>query len=350
MASLSNSGTNMVSSCVTSTVEKGFINIDSELVNGVTVTGIHSQFDVELSQEESAKLLNGFTVTGFSVDSRLGKRDPNMADLSVVIEGQPFRDMIETALNTATNGNSEIIDQYLANQLRNAFKAAFSNILPVSDVSGEGTGYNANGGEDQVEVLGADGTDGAPAADAGTAGSVAVTLKTQINGFSVDVLTDVSQASWNLVDQHSGSDAPADIFRQIPRSAWQEYLTDASGWAVTYLNTDALPMLMGHTLSFVFDMNVDTAGSDSPAPAPEDVPLSGNQAPTYGRSKFSLNLANRRVAFNIKLTNTPANAPLPFPVGVADDELRPQPTMSQPGENPGPGTNNADGANDGSTQ
>ena len=346
MSSSTSSANHMVSPCVTSYEPNAFINVDSQLLEGVNVSGIDSQFDISLNEADSIKLLNGFTVSGFSVDCRLGKKDPNMSALRVDLSGADFKSVIANAINTATNVASptETIDKYLANQLRNAFKAAFGSYLPTGSITG---------GDGSAEINGIDTTQTKQeAADPATderaaAGAVAVTLTTTITGFKVDVLTDASVAADNLVEQHaaSSSSAPANIFRQIPKDSWKLYLNDASGWATTYLNTDALPMLKGDILTFVFDMDVNTAGADAPNATAEDVPRSGDQSDAYGEQKFSLNLANRRVAVNIRLTGQSSAA---FDVGAG--KLRVQPAASSAGENPGAGVNPADGANSGSTQ
>ena len=337
----------MVSPCVTSYEPNAFINVDSSLVSGVEVSGIDSQFDISLNEADSIKLLNGFTVSGFSVDCRLGKKDPNMSALAVALAGDDFKSVVAASIGSAQNSANpkETIDKYLANELRNAFRAAFGSYLPTGTITGDEDDAVEDNGIDSTQVEDAT-TD--PAKDArATVGAVAVTLTTTITGFKVDVLTDASTAATNLVTQHAenSSSAPANIFRQIPRASWVQYLNDASGWATTYLNTNALPMLKGDTLTFVFDMDVNTAGANAPNSTAEDVPISGDQSTDYGVQKFSLNLANRRVALNIKLTN---DASGPFDVGAG--KLRVQSAASSAGENPGAGTNGADGANSGSTQ
>lgn len=343
--SATSSANNMVSPCVTSYMPNAFINVDSSLVAGVVVSGIDSTFNIVLDEAQSIKLLNGFTVSGFSVDCRLGKKDPNMNELAVVLAGDDFKSVVVTAIGTAQNAASptETVDKYLANELRNAFKAAFSAYLPTGTLAGVAAGSN---GADTQQAAAQAATE--PATDAaGAPGTVAVTLTTTITGFKVDVLTDTSAAADNLISQHAGnsSSAPADIFRQIPKASWGNYLYDASGWAVTMLNTDALPMLKSDTLTFVFDMDVNTAGANAPNATAEDVPVSGDQSTAYGQQKFSLNLANRRVALNLQLTNAASG-----PFGVGAGNLRVQPVASSPGENPGAGANPADGSNTGSVQ
>lgn len=346
MSSATSSAYHMVSPCVTSYKPDAFINVDSSLVSGVEVSGIDSQFDISLNEADSIKLLNGFTVSGFSVDCRLGKKDPNMSALAVALAGDDFKSVVAASIGSAQNSVTpkETIDKYLANQLRNAFVAAFGTYLPRGTITGNEDGAEGqNGDSTQNKQEAAD-----PATDARAApGAVAVTLTTTITGFKVDVLTDAAAAANNLVTQHAenSSSAPANIFRQIPRASWVQYLNDASGWATTYLNTDALPMLKSDTLTFVFDMDVNTAGATGTSATVEDVPVSGDQSTDYGVSKFSLNLANRRVALNIKLTN---DASGPFQVSAG--KLRVQPAASSAGENPGAGVNPADGANSGSTQ
>jgi hypothetical protein len=326
----------MVSPCVTTYAPNGFINVDSALKETVTVTGIDSEFDVSLNETDAIKLLNGFTVSGFYVDSRLGKRDPELAALAVDLSGAEFQSVIASAIGEATNSSGKTIDRFLADELRAAFIAAFSNYLPTTAaaIAGDGVANALVNGGDAAQT--AQSTEPGQDARAGT-GAVAVTVETTIAGFKVDVLTNGATAANNLVTQHtqSNSASPANIFRQIPKASWVQYLSDASGWAQTYLNTNALPMLKSDFLTFVFDMDVSTAGSNAGINTAEDVPVVGTQSTSYGEQKFSLNLANRRVALNIKLTNGSGA----FTVGGAG--LRAQTAVSVEGANPGAGTNPA---------
>jgi hypothetical protein len=335
-----------VSSHVTTYNPSGFINVDSSLKETVVVSGIDSEFDITLSDISAIKILNGFTVSGFSVDCRLGKKDPEMTGLAVTMDSVDFKAIVADAISSARNSASpnETIDQYLANQLRNAFVSTFPSFLPAGTLAGAGVADDSNDGGDEDQT--AQATE--PGQDARTkAAAVSVAISTTITGFKVDVLTDATAAANNLVTQHAltQSSAPVNIFRQIPKNSWVQYLNDASGWATTYLNTNALPMLKDDVLTFVFDMNVNTAGSDAPNATAEDVPVVNNQSTEYGEQKFSLNLANRRVALNLKLSSGSG----PFAVGGANG-LRVHPTPWSEGVNSGAGTNGSDGANTGSTQ
>jgi hypothetical protein len=338
--------TNVVSPCVTTYDPNAFINVDSSLTQQVNITGIDEQFNVTLLEADSIKLLNGFTVSSFSVDCRLGHKDPNMpAGWGVSLNSADFKSMMEQVIDTATDASGEKVDQYLANQLRNAFKAAFIGYLPTKTFGPDSDG-TAGVGSDSSQSA-SNGAPSGPATDANTTvGSVSVNLTTTVNGFKVDVLTDKAAAAQALIDKHAAVESSVKtIFRQ---SAWLSYLNDVSGWATTYLDTDALTMKKGDTLTFVFDMDVSTAGAEGGASdTNEDVPLSGVQAANggWGKSEFALNLANRRVAFNIKLTDA---ASAKFEVGAG--KLRVQPLASEPGISPGPGTNPASGANNGATQ
>jgi hypothetical protein len=350
MSTITSSGNNIVSPRVTTYSPDGFINVDSELKETVIVDGIDSQFNITLSDISAVKILNAFTVSGFSVDCRLGKKDPEMTGLAVTMDSVDFKTVIADAITNAKNAATpnETIDQYLANQLRNAFVSAFGSYLPTGSLDGNGVANDSNNGGEtgQTEQSGTSSADPAQDARAGT-GSVAVTVATTIQGFKVDVLTDAVAAANNLVTQHAllSSSAPLNIFRQIPKTSWTQYLNDASGWATTYLDTNALPMLKEDVLTFVFDMDVTTAGSDAGNAAVEDVPVVNDQSTAYGEQKFSLNLANRRVALNLTLSSGSGA----FPVGGANG-LRVHPTAWVQGANAGAGTNAADGANNGATQ
>ena len=349
--SITSNSTNVVSPCVTTYNPNAFINVDSALTQVVNITGIDERFDISLNEADSIKLLNGFTVSGFSVDCRLGQKDPNLAaNWGVDLSSGDFKSMMEQVIENALDASGEKVDQYLANQLRNAFKAAFIGYLPTKTF-GPDSDATAGPGSDSSQSVSAGAAPGAPstpATDANTTvGSVSVNLTTTVNGFKVDVLTDKAEAAAALIARHQAIESSVKtIFRQ---SAWLSYLNDVSGWATTYLNTDALTMKKGDTLTFVFDMDVSTAGAEGGATdTNEDVPLSGVQTVNggWGKSEFALNLANRRVAFNIKLWTNGESGP--FSVGGAG--LRVQPMASDPGVSPGPGTNPASGANDGATQ
>jgi hypothetical protein len=264
--------------------------------------------------------------------------------------GGNFTKIIEKVIDEAVNTSSpaEKIDQYLANELRNAFRAAFVGYLPTKTFSGSDAAGSNNGNDISQSKQEAS----TPATDANTVvGTVAVNLTTTINGFKVDVLTDKVAAAAALKNRHELAESTAlkNIFRQ---SAWSSYINDASGLAVTYPDTNALTMKKGDTLTFVFDMDVNSAGAGAaagPSVLDEDVPLSGSQVADggYGKSEFSLELANRRVAFNIKLTN---DASAKFEVGAAANQLRVQTQVSSAGVYPGAGTNPSSGSNTGSTQ
>ena len=352
MSTISTGANNVVSPCFTTYDPNAFINVESALTQTVNITGIDEQFTTTLDETNSATLLNGFTVSGFSVDCRLGHKDPNMeANWSVDLSSADFKSMIEYTFENAVDASGEKIDQYLANQLRNAFKAAFVGYLPTKAFSDADT--TGGVGTDSSQSA-SNGAPSGPATDANTTvGSVAVNLTTTINGFKVDVLTDKAVAAQALIDKHVDIESSVKtIFRQ---SAWLSYLNDVSGWATTYLDTDALPMRKGDTLTFVFDMDVSTAGAEGGATdTNEDVPLSsvnvGADKSGWGKSEFSLNLANRRVAFNIKLTSTLPASAVKFDVGAGAGKLRVQPALSLEGIAPGPGTNPASGASSGANQ
>lgn len=328
-------GTNatVLSPVVTTYTPNAFINIDSALTETVTIAGIDNTFEINLDASSAAALLNGFDVSGVSVDCRLSQKDVNMGNLVVSMGGEGFKAVIEEAINGAVDASGNVIDAWLASQLRAAFLNAFASYLPTGSLGGDNNATAVNG-NDASQVLN---SDNEPATDAGAGdGTVAVTLETTISGFSVDVLTDASGAAANLIAQHTAA-ARASIFRQVGAARMYSYLpADASGAAVA-LTTSALPLQRGDSIEFVFDIDVDTAGANAGSDDAEDIPTAGTQPAAFGTASFSLNLANRRIALKIVLDNegdvgTPFNVP---------GELKQNPVATVDTPNPGPGTNPA---------
>ena len=295
-----------ISPVVTSYNPDGFVNVNSQQLDTVVVTGINETFNIALDSADSAKLLNIFKIENFTTDKRLDRNDAVEITSGMVSirEGASvdFLAVMKDVIDGATASSSgDHLDQYLANQLWTAFNSIFGAAI---------TGANLSGTLG-VTVAGVTGQAGQTVATAGdtmsSSTSEAITTNTAITGFSVDVITDSDLAAGNLYDAHKlvGSKSYiASLYRQIPRIKYAPYFmaTDNSSASVPLI-TSALPLVCKDKLSFVFDVDVNTAGSRSSgaegATVVEGVPVSGDQSTDYGTSNFSLNLANRRVVFKI---------------------------------------------------
>jgi len=320
--SLSSANDSIVSPFIAEISPTSLINVDSEYVNSVTVNGINAIFKKTLTMAQTATLLNAITVSGLYHDYRLGKVDPHLGSVTL---GAGFNTILETMVNSAVDDvNSVCVDKYLANELRAAFIAAFGTALPTSN--NEGPDVSAAAGAVQT----ADNTD--PATDAGTADqSTSVMYKTRINGFSVDVNTDAAATATAIKAVHEANSSRGTklLFQLIPRASVEKYMNAANialGFKEVYPSTDAFPLLQGDKLTFVVDVDVHTAGANENAVdasvAAEDAALPADKAVEYGTSSFSMNLANRRVAFEITLAQPGAKGDA-FAVGSAANELRP---------------------------
>lgn len=309
---------NILSPFVPSIEETALINVDSSFSNTVAVNGVNAIFTKKLSMAQTATLLNSMTVTDLYHDYRLGKVDPHLGSVAM---GAGFNTILELMVNEAESSGANV-DQFLANQLKAAFLSAFSSALPTSNI--DGADQSAAATAAQLEVLAAAG----PAQEAGTAGqSTSITARTTINGFAVDVNTNAADVATAIKNIHDANGRSL-LFQLIPRESVEKYMNlehKAAGYKEVYPSTDAFPLVKGDKITFVVDINVHTAGADENAVdasvTPEDAALPGNVSATYGSSAFTLNLATRRVAFEIELFGSGAGA---FDVGADDEEkLRP---------------------------
>jgi hypothetical protein len=314
MSDITTTSSKFVSPFVTSYTPGAYINIDSTVTEEVEVTGVQEIFAINLTDPTKvAKFLGGFNVSGVSVDTRLGKTDMNMSNFDVSMGGIDFQAELMDIIANASNGDKKI-DEYLYDELYSAFTTAFAGKLPSSTISGNNNAAAGSSGT-VAEQPGSSN----PAADAAGAFSSATSgLTTLINSFDVHVDMDASAAAFKLIDDHSEQNnhlALKSLFRQIPRTTWSQYVPAEEHEALD-LCTNSLPLLFGDKLVFVFDIDVKAAGSNSsgetgqaaggdeiPASTEaENVPTAGTQSDAYGTASFSLNLANRRVAFEITLS------------------------------------------------
>jgi hypothetical protein len=290
-----------------------YLNISSSQLDQVNITGIHNKFSKLLSLPEAASILNMFQVTGFSIDKTLGNADPvaitaGMVELrggtyatgaKSVIANLLARDLVSGNVGESLvkDSGNKIIDQYLADQLHAAFMAAFGSKISAGVIGSTVDGLNVAG------YTGSTGATAGPAAateNASGAASTSITTTTTITGFAVDVITNGASAAANLWDQHDANEAAiASLYRQIPKSTYNMYLAEGSG-AVVPLITTALPLKGADKLTFVFDINVNTAAARPGSTVTEDVPTIANQpVGVFGTTNFSLDLATRRVAVEL---------------------------------------------------
>lgn len=317
MSQVNTTANRFVSPIVSSYTPGAYINVDSELTETVTVSNINETFKYELSGTDLTAFLSGIAVSGVNVDTRLGKIDPNIADLSVTMgtvaaTKDAFKAVLDKIIGNAEAVTQPVMDagggnepdkkvaSYLHAQLYNAFITAFAANLPSSNI------------EANDEIV----------------GSSTSTLNTSINSFNVYVDMDASAAAAAMITQHTGEDALKSLFRQIPVSTLKKFLpadeSQSNGLAVgaeQELSTSSLPVLSGDKLVFVFDIDVkaageNTGGNTGTAVGGEEIPADTNGdavpvAPAQGDSPlFTLDLANRRVAFEITLSSGSVGTPI----------------------------------------
>jgi hypothetical protein len=376
--------TSVVSPVVTQYSPDAYMNVDAQVSNNVAITGIVNTFSTTLSLAQSTSLLNAFDVSGFFVDCRLTEKDPNVTRLNVSMHPDTALDasgVISHVVENSVDSSGDVMDKWLAVKLRDAFVTVFANLLnPAgsndSDASAaiipsstgpDGLLYtdgSANAYASDMQAQQAATLPGTSAGAAALGSTVSVTTSTKINGFSVDVFTDPSAAATNLWIAHNAAGNLKQLFLQIPRATWMNYMdADASG-EYEVLDTDALPMKGGDKITFVFDVDVNAAGDNRGdyVPGADGVydayhlngvsgeldlansSLEANYpgiASSVGNSKFQLKLDNKRVAFEITLGGTAAAA---FTVGAAADGANPAEALRASdlaragGANPGAGT------------
>jgi hypothetical protein len=363
-----------VSPFVTSMTPDGFINISGETVSAVEVTGIHRAFDISLNEIADIKtLLEAFTVSsangGTYLDARLGQMNYHFSSVAMAGENN-FKTLIRRCLSEATDLNEEIIDQFLARQLRVAFLTAFPTLaagLNMGLVGAEADVAALDALGQGPSQLASNGGSIGPALEASTDATVTVSTTNHFTGFSVDVLTDVSEGAASLWRNHDEASAlrRSVMLTQLPRANLQKYMQAntlfdvsdgdlstpetgvADGWAYLPLPTTALPLVENDTLVFIFDIDVAVAdNAQDVANANNSNALGTNEtagsslasgagagayggAGVYGDSTFSLNMANRRIALRLKCKTDEGTNGEPFPVirtgvteGLAASNLR----------------------------
>lgn len=286
------------------------INVTSEMLETVSLTGVDRVFSFELDLSSSVGLLNSFDVSGFNLDYTQTQEDINVANLSVIVsDTTKFQSILAAAIDGAADsaeavepeGAKSAIKTYLETRLRNAIRGVFEITL-----TGNAWGNSLSGTQTTTSTATLDNITSSPAPLA-TAGSateaVAATTMSAVasvefTGLAVDVDLSENAMAAACANSHNGS--VVSLFRQIQKSTWSQYKNTAS----TRLSTCALPMLKGQELAFAFDIDVAAtkAINDAGAPATgqtESVPVAPGQSATY--SSMQMNLGNRRVVFRLKL-------------------------------------------------
>jgi len=238
-----------------------------------------------------------------------------MENLSVEMRTEgatAFRNVISKAIAGATSSTGSLtLSKYMSKELYNAFTAAFGSVLlgftGASFISGAPDGSVAG---TTITSAGPTYTDN-PVVETnpnvGSAESVLVTSKTSVTGFAVQVVVDPSAAASNLWNTHTAAtnNVRTVLVRQIPKSNLVKYLPEGATGAEVPLVTDALPLVWGNKLNFVFDVDTNTTPNEN-IPVEDNVTqANGDSAPgptnVPGKNMFNLNLANRRVAFEFVL-------------------------------------------------
>lgn len=334
MATFTSSNTSFMSPVVTTFESNGFININTSTQDQITVTGIDEKFMAELSGNDVYTMLNSFNVSGVSIDRRLGRDDVDLESLNVTMVGgkeADFKTLIKRLLGStggALNGTNQSLDAWLAVQLKQLFQAAFTMLGGSQiDLSGELTGIGSTVPGTAGDAVGdaSDGTLGASALLTAGALTLSTINSTVIGEFSVDVLTDVSGAADNCWTQHNSGANVAQrrsLFRQIPKENLLAYALDSSGAAVTPLKTTALPLVHGNKLSYLFVVDVTTAGKNAGDAAPENAPVANETAPgsnvSVGIYSFSANLPSKNIQLELTFAdaNSVTSAGNPYLVGA----------------------------------
>jgi hypothetical protein len=220
----------------------------------VSIAGIDYEFDATLTEPDSAKLLNAFTVSGKGTDANF-----NVALTSV----QDFKDVLIACING-------------------------KNVATKNGSSAEGR-------------LASDLTDGLLAA---IFGDDLINTVQDIAFTNVSVTLDSSGGSANMAD---GLDVDRCklIYTQIPWQTRSSYMDASENQTVT-----ALPLIKDDVLTFVFDVNV---ASVTPGKAQVDVtaatgaPVTSSTVSGQYTSSLSYTLGSKRIAFNLKISAAAAN-------------------------------------------
>jgi hypothetical protein len=264
----------------------------------VSIAGIDAVFTYTCADdEESAKVLNAFTCTGYS------QGDASNNDLSVLMatdgtRADDFKALLMKAINEATSAastenpltvvNNPTAQAYLLDGLKDDLAVLIGRLFnpqvtTTSVVLSDG-GFSSN------------------------------TIKGLLNFSDEQLALDASGGAadmWASMDA-SGSEHPLTIYTQIPRLTSNLYI-DASD----NMTTSALPMQKGDSLVFVFDVTSsavsftdlgNTASIELGSDGAGDVSVNPAAPGAAGRYEENLSVAYtpnaRRLAFEVKLSGS----------------------------------------------
>jgi len=309
-----------ISPVVTNHAPDANVNVESSMQDTVTVTGIVDYFTYTVTSDaDAAAIANAFDVSGLWADCILSDINYDMTGLQVSMAAgasADFKTVIADAVLKAVDPSGNAINKYLSDELWNAFTNAFSAYLPIANLTGL-TGLTPAGADSAPAVPSGSTADPATSTDGSVASSVAISSSTVINGFSVEVRTDQDKAASDLWDTHDAA-APGGVMtallRQLPKANLNAYLpagATAAGSTFDHqpLVTDALPLLPGDKLQFIFDIDVNSSNTNAVVPIADadGAQHSGSSAPgtaLQGSNKFTMDLGKRRVALELVLPGT----------------------------------------------
>lgn len=315
-----NSASLILSPVITDYAVAGVVNVEETLAQAVSIDGIDRLFEVALDDmSECAALLNGFVVSTYSVDKQLGRKNPTVATVALATgaDSTAFTAVMEKAFaqakSTSDPSGNNVIEQYLANQLRDGFLAAFGSLMhTASESNTNNTAEYSTTPSRAAQAAGAE--DIEPAANPSDR-TVAVTVSTAISGFTVNVVASATAAIAALKEKHEATPAALGaIFRQIPFATSELYTyavtaAGGNGGAAVPLITNALPLKKDDALEFVFDIDIANTATD--------VARIGEQTTGNGYSDFNMHLDRRRVALRLHLkASEEAAADGSYPVGA----------------------------------
>ena len=227
-----------------------FAYVEQELVS---ITGIDYEFDVQLSEANSKKLLEAFTVSGngpAAGSTQFNVHLSSAADLQAV-------------LASVING---------ADEAKNGAQSATSQL--IADLH---AGLTAAIGTDSL-----------------------INTVENLDVTAVDVTIDASGGAAAMATGLT-DDAKCDlIYTQIPAAALNLYM-DASGENQV---TSALPLQQGDKITFVFDVDLSDVVPVKTQTAVGATDAAGAAVPAGYTSTLHYNLASKRIAFNIQMSGS----------------------------------------------
>lgn len=306
----STTNSRIVCPVVTKYAPDAYIGVSTDASENVTVTGIVAEFNIDISGDARA-FLDAFDLSGLRYDEVLGQVDEDISQLNLTMD-DGMKTYIARAITSATDASGNVLKTWLNKQLRYAFLTAFPDMLPTTDVSDGETGPGAvvpgqTAGTAYYYATGGDAQDTTAATTLAT-----IIRQTLLDKFSVDVDVSGGKAAdkFNEAFNDASGVVRGSLYRQIAKDSWLSYYTMGSpGMGISGVEGDlnpGLPLRQGDTITFVFDVDVNAtsdsnkagvySGVQSGVPAPSDTgPLAGVA------STISLNLGNRRVAFNFNI-------------------------------------------------